>query len=497
MTPSEQKKCSRIVEATKRFTYWVCVAILWFSVLAWAGMTAPERAEAIPVLANGQRVSCSQCHSAPPNLNPYGRYIMATNFSKVLDAHAQMRENLSDPVSVIVAGNGTNAPDPNISRIVLGLLQLNSAGYLGQDVTYYASVPIVDGGFPAAGVDQLWGAYNGFFNGNGSLQVGDFPTPMLSPWLSQSMSLAGYALAAMPVGLNSVGIGDNRWGASYTQIGRNGLIANVAYMTNEGPLERAYDSNVNNSTSAAVGESWVASLQQMAFKSHFTGGISAMAGTFPLPSGAQDYYNRQMALASYSTSPNYSLIAMALIGHDSNPNDGATPSAGSNGWSFEGIASPLAWMHLDARYERTNDGLGTIQNNYVGDIAFSIMPNLVVTLENVSSVGTSAVTSYQLLWAGPWIRLRTAQTVAQVTSGPQAPGSGQQLYTANCASCHGANGEGGVGPNLHGITTRKSLSATVAFIENPSGGVMPKLFPTPLSAQQVQEVATYISQTFR
>ncbi len=117
---------------------------------------------------------------------------------------------------------------------------------------------------------------------------------MFAPWLSQSLSLAGYALAAMPVGLNTVGIGDNRWGASYTQIGSQGLIANVAYMTNAGPLERAYDTNVSNSTSAAEGESWVASLQQMSFKSHFTGGIAAMAGTFPLPSGAQDYYNRQM-----------------------------------------------------------------------------------------------------------------------------------------------------------------------------------------------------------
>ena len=473
-------------------------AVVWLMVLVGASMAAPERAEAIPVLANGQRVSCSQCHSAPPNLNPYGRYIMATNLSKVLDAHAQMRENLSNPVSVVAAGNGTNVPDPNISRIVLGLLQLNSAGYLGKDVTYYASVPIVDGGFPAAGVDQLWGAYNGFSHGNGSLQVGDFPTPMFAPWLSQSLSLAGYGLAAMPVGLNAVGVGDNRWGASYTQIGSKGLIANVAYMTNEGPLERAYDTDVNNSTSAAVGESWVASLQQMSSNSHFTGGLAAMGGTFPLPSGAQDSYNRTMALASYSTSPNYSLIAMALIGHDSNPNDGATPSSGSNGWSLESIVTPLAWLHLDARYERTNDGLGTVENNYVGDIAFSIMPNLVVTLENVSSVGATPVTSYQVLWAGPWIQHRgAAQTVAVISSGPQAPGSGKQLYAENCASCHGANGEGGVGPNLHGIATKKSLDATVAFIENPSGGIMPKLYPSPLSAAQVQEVATYIRETFR
>jgi cytochrome c553 len=204
-----------------------------------------------------------------------------------------------------------------------------------------------------------------------------------------------------------------------------------------------------------------------------------------------------MALASYSTSPAYSLIAMSLIGHDSNPNDGATPSSGSNGWSLESIVTPSAWLHLDARYERTNDGLGTVQNNYVGDVAFSIMPNLVVTLENVSSVGTTPVTSYQLLWAGPWIQRRGAAQAGEVTSpGSQGLALGQKIYAANCAQCHGANGGGGVGPSLHGIATRKTLDETVAFIENPSG-IMPRLYPATLSTVQVQEVATFIRDTFR
>jgi hypothetical protein len=160
---------------------------------------------------------------------------------------------------------------------------------------------------------------------------------------------------------------------------------------------------MNSVTAGAEGQSYVVSLQQMGIASHFTGGIAAMSGTFPLPSGAQDTFNRTMGLVSYSTTPKYSLIAMALIGHDNNPNDGASRASGSNGWSFEGIYTPLNWLHLDARYERTNDGLGMIQNNYVGDIAFSIMPNLVVTLENVSSVGSRPVMSYQVLWAGPWV----------------------------------------------------------------------------------------------
>ena len=337
----------------------------------------------IPIFANGQGDDCEQCHNAPPSLNAYGRYILATNFSKVLDAHAQMKENLHDPVSIDVTGNGSNSPTPGLPKIFVGLAQLLSGGNLGQDVTYYSSIPIIEDGFPSSAVDQLWGAYNGFAGGDGSLQVGKFPTPIFAPWLSQSLSLAGYSLGAVPIGLNTAGIGDNRWGASYTQTGRNGLIGNVAYLTNTGPLERAYNSNINSTTAGAEGQSFVASLQNMAINSHFTGGIAFMSGGFPLPSGATDNFTRSVALASYSASSKYDLVAMTLIGHDSNPNDGASPASGSKGWSFEGIFGPLPWLHLDARYERTNDGLGNIQKNYIGDIAISIRPNLVVTLEDV------------------------------------------------------------------------------------------------------------------
>lgn len=479
---------------SKHFSPRVLLAILLL-----AGATVPTPARAIPVFANGQGVSCQQCHSTPPNLNPYGRYILATNFSQVLNAHAQMVENGRDPVSLIVAGDGSNTPDPTLPKVFAGLIQLNSAGYLGNDVTYYASVPIVSGGFPAQALDQLWAAYNGFSSGNGSLQAGKFPTPFFAPWLSQSLSLSGYSLAAMPVGLNTVGVGDNRWGTSYTQIGGNGLIANVAYMANTGPIERAYDNNINSTTAAAEGQSYVVSLQQMNIASHITGGIAALQGTFPLPSGAQDSYTRTMALASYSTSPKYSVIAMALIGHDNNPNDGATTASGSNGWSFEGIYGPTKWLHLDARYERTNDGLGTIQNNYVGDIAFSIMPNLFVTLENVSTIGARPVMSYQVLWAGPMLPRRVVPPAAKATTtttNPQAVALGQQIFATNCAECHGVNGDGATGPDIHGIATRKSLDQAVAFIEAPTGA-MPKLYPSVLSAVQVQAVATYISKTFK
>jgi mono/diheme cytochrome c family protein len=273
-------------------------------------------------------------------------------------------------------------------------------------------------------------------------------------------------------------------------------VANVAYLVNTGPLERAFDANINSTTAGAEGQSVVVSLQQMAIASHFTGGVAALSGTYPLPSGANDVFTRAMALVSYSTSPVYDLVAMALVGHDKNPNDGATGASGSNGVSAEAIVGPLPWLHLDARYERTSDGLGTIQNSYVGDVAISIRPNLVVTLENVSSVGARPVMSYQVLYAGPWLQ-HSSHALAGATGAPAALATGSDLFATHCAACHGAAGAGGVGPSLVGLHGRMTHAAVVAFIEHPAGNVMPKLYPATLSAAQVDDIATYIEGAFK
>jgi mono/diheme cytochrome c family protein len=69
---------------------------------------------------------------------------------------------------------------------------------------------------------------------------------------------------------------------------------------------------------------------------------------------------------------------------------------------------------------------------------------------------------------------------------------GKELYTqVQCSSCHAVDGSGGVGPNLHGEKTKKNLAATIAWIENPDPP-MPKLYPSPLSASDVRDVAAFV-----
>ncbi len=69
---------------------------------------------------------------------------------------------------------------------------------------------------------------------------------------------------------------------------------------------------------------------------------------------------------------------------------------------------------------------------------------------------------------------------------------GKVLFEAHCSNCHGATGvEGGVGPSLRGESRRKNLDATIVWIHHPNPP-MPALYPVPLTADEVIDIATYV-----
>ena len=89
---------------------------------------------------------------------------------------------------------------------------------------------------------------------------------------------------------------------------------------------------------------------------------------------------------------------------------------------------------------------------------------------------------------------------AGAASAPPAPSpdlaAGKNLYGQNCATCHGPHGEGpGVGVSLKGELKRKDLAHIVSWIKNPAYP-HPKLYPSPLSARDVSNVAAYVA-TFK
>ncbi len=70
-------------------------------------------------------------------------------------------------------------------------------------------------------------------------------------------------------------------------------------------------------------------------------------------------------------------------------------------------------------------------------------------------------------------------------------GKGAAIFAANCSACHGAHGEGGIGPSLQGESMRKDLVQVIAWIKDPTQP-MPKLYPKPLSEADVRGVAEYV-----
>ncbi|MDQ2993319.1 MAG: cytochrome c [Candidatus Eremiobacteraeota bacterium] len=86
----------------------------------------------------------------------------------------------------------------------------------------------------------------------------------------------------------------------------------------------------------------------------------------------------------------------------------------------------------------------------------------------------------------------TPQNVAASGKVVGNPERGKTTFAANCAVCHGATGtEGGVGPSLRHERRRMDIANTTSWIEDPEPP-MPKLYPTVLSEQDVQDVAAYV-----
>jgi mono/diheme cytochrome c family protein len=75
-------------------------------------------------------------------------------------------------------------------------------------------------------------------------------------------------------------------------------------------------------------------------------------------------------------------------------------------------------------------------------------------------------------------------------AGSNSPGA--RLFAANCASCHGADGGGGVGPQLsHGAVYERfpNVNDQIRFVTKGRGS-MPA-FGGRLSPKQIQQVVAY------
>jgi mono/diheme cytochrome c family protein len=78
------------------------------------------------------------------------------------------------------------------------------------------------------------------------------------------------------------------------------------------------------------------------------------------------------------------------------------------------------------------------------------------------------------------------------STGTAAKTPGARVFAANCATCHGAEGGGGVGPQLsdgHVVRAFPAVASEIAVVTDGRGG-MPA-FGDQLSAKQISEVVDY------
>jgi len=81
--------------------------------------------------------------------------------------------------------------------------------------------------------------------------------------------------------------------------------------------------------------------------------------------------------------------------------------------------------------------------------------------------------------------------LAPIVSRPGDAGRGKALYSQTCITCHGADGAMLPNFSLKDIKSRRDQAALAAWIKNPKAP-MPKLFPSPFSAQDVEDIAAYV-----
>ena len=75
---------------------------------------------------------------------------------------------------------------------------------------------------------------------------------------------------------------------------------------------------------------------------------------------------------------------------------------------------------------------------------------------------------------------------------------GQEIFAANCASCHGGDGLGGIGPPIAGYNSERAfpdVANQIALVENGRGG-MPA-FGGELTDEEIASVVDYVRDVLR
>jgi len=469
-----------------------------------------SRADAVPVLANGQGVSCQTCHTTFPGLTAYGMMTMMSNF-QILDWKKQ-HEALPVAIRLQIESYLANKDQP--ASTTVKTLSLFTAGFLGRNFTYYVEQPIVDTGQPGI-TEQAWLSWNRLLGGTNSLQVGKYHTPF--PFMpAHGWTLSDYLLATQDNGQNTFEPNDSHWGVAFNGMS-NEFMYNLAYLAGNGPIQKAFDYNRADGSRAVD-----LNISYGGMTKPYTIGLNAIHGIFPLrdTSGryaADDPFTREGIYYSYQTSK-VLFQTMYYVGWDSQPDLGLSGGP-LKGFMLE-AQRDIGWRdHLLLRYDvGTSD---TLNRHYVASWAHHFLPNLKVTSELLMGPQRRPQVGFAVDMAGPYVSgqrflwkppatvskvsaqvapaqpLALSPTTASHDAGeptpPQAAGDANKgaalVQNSGCMGCHGATFQGSVGPKLFGIEHTRSFAQMAESIRHPRA-------PMPdfgFSDAQIADVISYLS----
>ena len=103
-------------------------------------------------------------------------------------------------------------------------------------------------------------------------------------------------------------------------------------------------------------------------------------------------------------------------------------------------------------------------------------------------VGIIIVLSMLFFW---WFVLNKDPYIEQVLSYEGNVERGQAIFQINCASCHGINGNGNIGPSLLSVSNHKSKAQIIKQVVSGKTPPMPKFKP---SEQDMADLLSYLKQ---
>jgi len=341
-------------------------------------------ARAIPVFAHRYGLSCQTCHTAFPQLTPFGQAFLRAGFRlpPTMPAHETF------PISVKANVQYSSAPEPQqLPKVILDELEFLSFASVTQHLSYRIEQYAVDGGSPGLTRDA-WLSYTSrpdFGTTTAALRAtaGQFTLPLPVDPETQRWTLRHYAIFDQKVGANPFNLFDDRIGLD-AAFGRQirGVDLHALALVGHDPQSGLPNLGTDTMFAAqGAGAGVVFSLYRY-------------DGRRPLGPVSDRFWRQALSANVYVGKAE--IDALAQMGHDSSA-DGMGSSVNSHGgfsqliWSF----SP-ALMGV-TRYDTTYDAFAGPTTSVTTSLVIRLRSNMRLTVEGVTRKSGGSVNAAWLV----------------------------------------------------------------------------------------------------